>query len=319
MLDMEGGFVVAQSQGRGNFEIAENEIIIGELLGEGAFGAVHLSTFRRTEVAVKRLRIESPTESDRSEILQEAKLLVELKPHPNLVQVLGFCSLPPMIVMEYCEGGSLLRALKNERNPLTLLEKKRICHGIIMGMIHLHAERIIHRDLAARNILLTQNKLAKVTDFGLSRIIGIEYEQANTRSSIGAVRWMSPEAIDKQIYSKSSDVWSFGILVWEIASNGKVPYEQFQSIASLVKAIQKKNVQLNVPDETAPLFKQIISLCTKKDPRRRPTFEQLDDLIKEDLEASKHAQPERNNSSYVSAGQYLNNSAETRLAETYLE
>ncbi len=248
-------------------------------LGRGAFGVVNMARYRGAKVAVKQLltdTLKQGAENQMEEFIREAKLLTSIQSHPNLVQVIGYCMDPPMIVMEYLDGGSLLHALG--KGVIRDEEKIQICHGIALGMVHLHEDGIIHRDLAARNILLTKSMQPKVTDFGLSRAVG-ETEYCNTNSDIGPVRWMAPEALKKQVFSKKSDVWSFGVLVWEVVSNGELPYHKYTSLAAVFAALMKKKAVLEIPETAPQVLAELIGLCMQRNPEQRPDFEQLSKML----------------------------------------
>jgi serine/threonine protein kinase len=215
------------------------------------------------------------------EFIREAKFLTALRLHPNLVQVIGYCEDPPMIVMEYLDGGSLEQALR--KTAIGDEEKIRICHGIALGMVHLHADGIVHRDLAARNILLTKSMQPKVTDFGLSRAVG-ESDYGSTKSDVGPVRWMAPEALSKRVFSKKSDVWSFGVLMWEVATNGELPYSDYAAISALIGALAKKKAILKIPDNAPTALAQAINLCLQRDPEQRPNFDRLTEVLQQEEE-----------------------------------
>ncbi len=257
------------------------ELKMKKEIGRGAFGVVNLALYRGAKVAVKQLRIDLSAQNHQTEeeFLREVRLLTSIRHHPNVVHVIGYCENPPMIVMEYLDGGALIQTLGKVR--ISNEKKIQICHGIALGMIHLHAEGIIHRDLAARNILLTQSLQPKVTDFGLSRFVG-DAEYGNTKNNAGPVRWMAPEAIKKQIFSKKSDVWSFGVLVWEVVTNGDLPYHEYQAIPALAVAIATNKAKLKVPKSTPAVLSNVIKLCTQRDSKKRPDFVQAAELLDHD-------------------------------------
>jgi serine/threonine protein kinase len=228
---------------------------------------------------VKKLKIDEQSqefEQNRLEFIREAKLLTSIRPHPNLVQMMGYSIDPLFMVMEYLANGTLLSALK--RKSLDNADKIRICHEIALGMVHLHAEGIIHRDLAARNILLDKSMMAKVSDFGLSRSIG-DQESGQTKTEILSIQWNAPEAVSDRLYSKKSDVWSFGVLVWEVVADGQMPYTEYKTSPALVIALCQKKASLKVPKEAPDVLRKVVKTCMQYDPRKRPSFEQIVEIL----------------------------------------
>jgi len=202
----------------------------------------------------------------------EANLLSTLRPHPNVVLFLGITSPPqPLtIVSEFCAGGSLYQYI---RSPAKIgqIEQHKILSGIARGMLHLHSEKIIHRDLAARNVLLTDNFDVKVTDFGLSRKGGEQSEV--TRSDVGPLKWMPPEAILEKIYSTKSDVWSYGVVIWEIICRSD-PYPNEDAVKAAMTVCYEK-ARLPIPDHCAQMFAALMKACWEQDPERRPSFKDI--------------------------------------------
>ncbi|PRP72821.1 serine/threonine-protein kinase CTR1-like, partial [Planoprotostelium fungivorum] len=201
-----------------------------ERIGSGAFGIVYKGKWRETQVAVKQMRAEHVTQKQLEDFLHEVSvterrresdreqvsILQGLKAHPNIVTFIGL-TLPPQpvsLVTEYCSGGSLYSHLR--RVNCSIEEKYKFLNEISLGMLHLHKEKIIHRDLAVRNILLTRHLEAKVADFGLSREQEDTEEASQTQSKVGPLKWMAPEAITSREYSIKSDVFSFGVVIWEV-------------------------------------------------------------------------------------------------------
>jgi len=154
--------------------------------------------------------------------MNEIRLMVELPSHPNVVRLFGV-SLEqqqlPVIVMEYCEGGSLDKLLFESNVKLSDDYKIRLVRGIAAGMLHLHKHNIIHRDLAARNILLTASGDPKISDFKMSRVL--VRDEGKTKSNLGPVCWMAPESLAHNSYSKKTDVWTFGVVVYEIVAQSE--------------------------------------------------------------------------------------------------
>jgi serine/threonine protein kinase len=202
-------------------------------------------TWRGSQIAAKVTKT-----SDVEAFLAEADLMTNLRPHNNLVQVFGVAEKDGQffLVMEYLSGGSLIDLLRKQKkrgHPLDLLQKVSILKGIASGMMHLHSERIVHRDLAARNVLVRhkspngadrspltlipqlskQDKtyIPKISDFGLSKEDMDFFEPKTIVDATGPIRWMASEAIGKHQYSPASDVFSYGITLWEILTDGELP------------------------------------------------------------------------------------------------
>jgi predicted Ser/Thr protein kinase len=195
-----------------------NEIVVERYFGEGSYGTVYLGTWREAAVALKFFK----NKPKNKEFMNEIRLMVELPSHPNVVRLFGV-SLEqqqlPVIVMEYCEGGSLDKLLFESNVKLSDDYKNRLVRGIAAGMLHLHKHNIIHRDLAARNILLTASGDPKISDFKMSRVL--VRDEGKTKSNLGPVCWMAPESLAHNSYSKKTDVWTFGVVVYEIVAQSE--------------------------------------------------------------------------------------------------
>jgi len=166
------------------------------------------------------------------------------------------------------------------QNPrLSLSQKIEQIKGIAAGVLHLHKERIVHRDLATRNILLDKSGIPKVADFGMSRILESENTRQTT-SNIGPLKWMAPESIDKKVYSEKSDVWSFGILVFEILSNGESPHKDVPMIDAAILIRDTGAVPIIPPDTPGPIV-DLLKCCWQYDPVKRPTFEEICSTLKQ--------------------------------------
>ncbi len=178
------------------------EIKFGEIIGSGASGQVFVGKWKNTKVALK-MSMTQATET----LIREIRLMIELRPHPNIVQILGYTVHPEtsniILILEYCDGGSLDALLFDKHTSPPMSQKIEWIKAICNGVLHLHSNNIVHRDLAARNILLSHNE-AKITDFGMSRLVGSENSKGTTTSELGPIRWMAPEAIRSKQYSTKS-------------------------------------------------------------------------------------------------------------------
>ena len=214
-------------------------------LGDGHFGEVYEGTWNDTiRVAVKKLK-DSGNESCKIDLLNEARLLKKVQ-HKKLVQLYAICSLedPIFIIMELMEKGALRSFLLTEEGKaLKIFDLVDMAHQIACGMAYLERLCIIHRDLAARNILVGENNIVKIADFGLSKFtkgyIGdinsgehVLEERTNEKFPI---KWSAPEAILRKEFTIKSDVWSFGVLMFELITKGKKPYPGMKNDEYLAK------------------------------------------------------------------------------------
>ncbi|XP_066299172.1 uncharacterized protein [Branchiostoma lanceolatum] len=275
------------------WEIPRSSLKLGRRLGRGQFGEVRLGKVRnrgvRTTVAVKTLR-DSASDSDKKDLLGELEILVTVGRHDNIISLVGACTKddPLTIVVEYAPNGCLRDWLKtnsaeamnseyqNQPDPASDLPMEQLIQfgiDVSAGMSHLAAMQCVHRDLAARNILLGKNLVAKVSDFGLSRDIYESEEYVKTAKSKLPLRWMAYESLFYSVYTTQSDVWSFGVLLWEIMTMGHLPYEGMKGkqMMDIIKDGGRLEKPLHCPDELFALMED----CWKTLSEDRPTFPQL--------------------------------------------
>jgi len=192
------------------------ELKLKEKLGSGAFGEVWIGSYRNAIVAIKQINSKTDVnEKAKSDFINECEVMIKIKPHPNVIQMLAICVDPLCIVMEFAAKGSLESALKTRKN-IELSLKIEWMKQIAAGMSHLHEEGVVHKDLAARNVLLTKSEVCKISDLGLSRVLNSETQQHTSSTEFGPVKWMAPESLLKALYSPKSDVWMFGVTCVEI-------------------------------------------------------------------------------------------------------
>eukprot|EP00027_Filamoeba_sp_ATCC50430_P014974 CAMPEP_0168571928 /NCGR_PEP_ID=MMETSP0413-20121227/17640_1 /TAXON_ID=136452 /ORGANISM="Filamoeba nolandi, Strain NC-AS-23-1" /LENGTH=293 /DNA_ID=CAMNT_0008604899 /DNA_START=154 /DNA_END=1035 /DNA_ORIENTATION=- len=251
--------------------VSYEELTFGEQLGSGAFGAVFKGTWRGGDVAIKRVQADV-TEENIKEFLLEASLMKKIRPHSNVVQFLGICLHPLVIVTECMEKGSLYQYLRTEEGKNMKNDQMlSIIRGIASGMFHLASEGIVHRDLAARNILLSAGLVPKISDFGMSRLVSQDGSQTN--SNVGPLKWMAPECLIDRIYSEKSDVWSFGIVCLEILSKND-PYPDMDA-TQVSTRIGMKMLTPDIPEDCPGTIAIILKGCFQYEVSDRPDFRSI--------------------------------------------
>ena len=259
------------------------DIALGPVLGNGASCTVYRGLYKRTPVAVKMMREGYAGQNIIQEFQREVSAMVTLR-HPNLVLFMGACIEPQMmIISEFCAGESLFKLL-HERKDIQLhwRQKLKMIIDIARGMLYLHEANppILHRDLKSLNLLLldqvnNQNDdiLVKITDFGISRII--EEVEARMTVRMGTCHWMAPEVINSEPYSLAADVYSFGIVLWEIAARD-TPYRGENPVQIPMKVLRGERPDLAaIGPAVPPAIKDLIVSCWDQSPNRRPNFRQI--------------------------------------------
>ncbi|XP_006641920.2 ephrin type-A receptor 8 [Lepisosteus oculatus] len=269
-------------------EIEASRIKIEKIIGSGEFGEVcygrmKLPGKREIPVALKTLK-SGYTEKQRRDFLSEASIMAQFD-HPNIIRLEGVVtrSKPVMIITEYMENGSLDSFLRRHDGQFTIIQLVGILRGIAAGMKYLSDLGYIHRDLAARNILVNSNLVCKVSDFGLSRVLEDDPEAAYTTSGGKIpIRWTAPEAIAYRKFSSASDVWSYGVVMWEIMSYGERPYWNLTN-RDVIKSVEE-GYRLPAPMGCPGALHTLMLDCWQKDRNERPKFCQivgvLDKLIR---------------------------------------
>ncbi|XP_076044496.1 tyrosine-protein kinase Src42A [Oratosquilla oratoria] len=265
--ETEGLSYLTQDQ----WEIDRGTLTLSEVLGKGQFGEVWKAYWNKTTpVAIKKM---IPDCMDKEEFLAEAQMMKRLR-HPNLIQLYAVCTKeePILIITELMVKGSLLHYLRgDEGRALNLVRMGNIGYQVALGMCYLEGKNYIHRDLAARNVLVGNNNIVKVADFGLSRLVK-EGEYTAMGASKLPIRWTSPEALKYHRFSVKSDVWSFGILLWEIITHGTKPYPRMEN--DEVVEYVNKGERMKEPNYPRSYY-NIMQECWNHDPDRRPTFKML--------------------------------------------
>ncbi|XP_055243387.1 tyrosine-protein kinase Fer isoform X2 [Gorilla gorilla gorilla] len=253
--------------------LSHEDVILGELLGKGNFGEVYKGTLKdKTSVAVKTCKEDLPQEL-KIKFLQEAKILKQYD-HPNIVKLIGVCTQrqPVYIIMELVSGGDFLTFLRRKKDELKLKQLVKFSLDAAAGMLYLESKNCIHRDLAARNCLVGENNVLKISDFGMSR-----QEDGGVYSSSGLkqipIKWTAPEALNYGRYSSESDVWSFGILLWETFSLGVCPYPGMTNQQAREQV--ERGYRMSAPQHCPEDISKIMMKCWDYKPENRPKFSEL--------------------------------------------
>ncbi|XP_024886008.1 tyrosine-protein kinase Fer isoform X2 [Temnothorax curvispinosus] len=267
------GAILKTAISRERWELNNDDVILLEKIGRGNFGDVYKAQLKacKTEVAVKTCKVSLPDDQKRK-FLQEGRILKQYD-HPNIVKLIGICvqKQPIMIVMELVPGGSLLTYLRKNASTITQWEQLRMCKDVAAGMSYLESKFCIHRDLAARNCLVGYECIVKISDFGMSREEE-EYIVSDGMKQI-PIKWTAPEALNFGKYTSLCDVWSYGILIWEIFSKGGNPYSGMSNSQAREKI--DAGYRMPAPDGTPEEIYRLMLRCWDYEPEKRPHFEQI--------------------------------------------
>jgi len=292
----ESDFLQTKESNHDKWEFPRHHLKIYGILGEGCFGQVWKCEALNidgnkgtTTVAVKTLK-ESASEKDKKDLIAELNVMKMLEPHPNVVRLLGCCTTgsekePTFVIMEYVAKGKLQEFLRKSRaehyygnlhgssQKLTSRDLTSFCYHVAKGMAYLSSKKVVHRDLAARNVLVTEHNVCKVADFGFSRDIMIDNIYERKSEGRLPIRWMAPESLYDNIYTTKTDVWSYGVLMWEIATLGSTPYPGMSGSEVMKKV--KEGHRLEKPEHCDREIFNMMFYCWDKDPAERPAFTQL--------------------------------------------
>nr|XP_020032898.1 fibroblast growth factor receptor 3 isoform X2 [Castor canadensis] len=280
------------------WELSRALLTLGKPLGEGCFGQVVMAeaigidkdrAAKPVTVAVKMLK-DDATDKDLSDLVSEMEMMKMIGKHKNIINLLGACTQggPLYVLVEYAAKGNLREYLRARRPPgmdysfdacrlpeeqLTFKDLVSCAYQVARGMEYLASQKCIHRDLAARNVLVTEDNVMKIADFGLARDVhNLDYYKKTTNGRL-PVKWMAPEALFDRVYTHQSDVWSFGVLLWEIFTLGGSPYPGIP-VEELFKLL-KEGHRMDKPANCTHDLYMIMRECWHAVPSQRPTFKQL--------------------------------------------
>uniref|UniRef100_A0A6D2XXZ6 Fibroblast growth factor receptor n=1 Tax=Takifugu rubripes TaxID=31033 RepID=A0A6D2XXZ6_TAKRU len=280
------------------WEFTRDRLTLGKPLGEGCFGQVVMAEALGVDkdkpkeavtVAVKMLK-DDATEKELSDLVSEMEMMKMIGKHKNIINLLGACTQdgPLYVIVEYASKGNLREYLRARRPPgmeysydiarvsdeqLTFKDLVSCTYQVARGMEYLASQKCIHRDLAARNVLVTESNIMKIADFGLARDVhNIDYYKKTTNGRL-PVKWMAPEALFDRVYTHQSDVWSFGVLMWEIFTLGGSPYPGIP-VEELFKLL-KEGHRMDKPGNCTNELYMMMKDCWHAISSQRPTFKQL--------------------------------------------
>ncbi|EFJ13809.1 hypothetical protein SELMODRAFT_146897 [Selaginella moellendorffii] len=269
-------------EGYDDWTLDLRRLAMGHAFAQGASGRLYRGTYDGEDVAVKIL--ERPkNNAERAQVMeqqftQEVRMLAALK-HQNVVRFIGACRKPLVwcIVTEYAKGGSVRSFLSKRKSrpvPLKLAVKQAL--DIAQGMQYLHNLGFIHRDLKSDNLLIATDKSIKIADFGVARI---EVQTEGMTPETGTYRWMAPEMIQHRLYTHKVDVYSFGIVLWELIT-GLLPFQNMTAVQAAF-AVVNRGYRPGIPADCPPALAEIMSRCWDANPDSRPGFAQVVKMLEE--------------------------------------
>ncbi|XP_071723547.1 uncharacterized protein [Rutidosis leptorrhynchoides] len=262
------------SSSTGDCEIQWDHLKLGEEVGQGSFAVVYRGLWKGTDVAVKLYLQKAYTEGTLEDFKKEITIMKKLR-HPNVLLFMGavYSQDRLAIVTEFLPRGSLFKTLHKNNQALDFRKRIKMAIDVARGMNYLHNRKppIVHRDLKSSNLLVDKNWNVKVGDFGLSRWKNITFLSA--KSGRGTPQWMAPEVLRNEPSNEKSDIFSFGVILWELMTVS-VPWNNLNSL-QVVGVVGFMDRRLDIPEKVDPQISDIIRDCWKSDPAERPSFEEI--------------------------------------------
>uniref|UniRef100_A0A673GA21 Focal adhesion kinase 1 n=1 Tax=Sinocyclocheilus rhinocerous TaxID=307959 RepID=A0A673GA21_9TELE len=291
IIDEEDTYTMPSTQ---DYEIQRDRIELGRCIGEGQFGDVHQGVYISPEnpslsVAIKTCK-NCTSDSVREKFLQEALTMRQFD-HPHIVKLIGIITENPVwIIMELCTLGELRSFLQIRKYNLDLSTLILFAYQLSTALAYLESKRFVHRDIAARNVLVSSTDCVKLGDFGLSRYME---DSSYYKASKGKlpIKWMAPESINFRRFTSASDVWMFGVCMWEILMFGIKPFQGVKN-NDVIGRIENGE-RLAMPQNCPPTLYSLMTKCWSYDPSKRPRFTELQTQLSTILDEEKAQQEER--------------------------
>ncbi|XP_074209254.1 focal adhesion kinase 1 isoform X4 [Camelus bactrianus] len=291
IIDEEDTYTMPSTR---DYEIQRERIELGRCIGEGQFGDVHQGAYTSPEnpalaVAIKTCK-NCTSDSVREKFLQEALTMRQFD-HPHIVKLIGVITENPVwIIMELCTLGELRSFLQVRKYSLDLASLILYAYQLSTALAYLESKRFVHRDIAARNVLVSSHDCVKLGDFGLSRYMEDSTYYKASKGKL-PIKWMAPESINFRRFTSASDVWMFGVCMWEILMHGVKPFQGVKN-NDVIGRIENGE-RLPMPPSCPPTLYSLMTKCWAYDPSRRPRFTELKAQLSTILEEEKVQQEER--------------------------
>ncbi|KAL3377834.1 hypothetical protein AABB24_003969 [Solanum stoloniferum] len=265
------------TDGSDDWEIDIRLLKFENKVASGSFGDLYKGTYCSQEVAIKVLKPENLNMDMVKEFSQEVFIMRKIR-HKNVVQFIGACTRPPnlCIVTEFMTRGSIYTFLHKQRGAFKLPTLLKVAIDVSKGMSYLHQNNIIHRDLKTANLLMDEHGVVKVGDFGVARV---QTQTGVMTAETGTYRWMAPEVIEHKPYDHKADVFSFGIVMWELLT-GEIPYAYLTPLQAAIGVVQQ-GLRPTIPKSTHPKLAELLEKCWQQDPTQRPDFSEILDILKQ--------------------------------------
>ncbi|XP_061710909.1 tyrosine kinase receptor Cad96Ca-like isoform X1 [Cydia pomonella] len=296
-LQLSEETTITKDEPSDEWEFPRHRLRIFNIVGEGAFGqvwraqAIDIDGKKGEQtVAVKTLK-ENASEKEKTDLVQELIVMKNLGTHPNVVRLIGCCTEkePTLVIMEFVSLGKLQQFLRDSRAErhygnthagsqfLTSRDLTHFAYQVARGMDFLSSKGIIHRDLAARNVLITEERMCKVADFGFARDVAGTHVYERKSDGRLPIRWMAPESLYDDIFSVKSDIWSFGVLLWEIVTLGSTPYPGL-SAGDVMRKVREGH-RLEKPEHCRRELYNIMYYCWEAEASSRPDFKEVVSML----------------------------------------
>ncbi|XP_061463029.1 focal adhesion kinase 1 isoform X6 [Rhineura floridana] len=291
IIDEEDTYTMPSTR---DYEIQRERIELGRCIGEGQFGDVHQGVYVTPEnpamaVAIKTCK-NCTSDSVREKFLQEALTMRQFD-HPHIVKLIGVITENPVwIIMELCTLGELRSFLQVRKYNLDLASLILYAYQLSTALAYLESKRFVHRDIAARNVLVSSTDCVKLGDFGLSRYMEDSTYYKASKGKL-PIKWMAPESINFRRFTSASDVWMFGVCMWEILMHGIKPFQGVKN-NDVIGRIENGE-RLPMPPNCPPTLYSLMTKCWAYDPSRRPRFTELKAQLNTILEEERLQQEER--------------------------
>ncbi|KAK0171029.1 hypothetical protein PV328_008795 [Microctonus aethiopoides] len=290
IVDEEGDYSTPAAR---DYEIVRNQVELGEIIGEGQFGNVHKGSYKSRDgqtiaVAVKTCKVDADL-ATAEKFLEEAYIMQQFE-HPYIIRLIGVCSEAPIwLVMELARLGEMRAYLQSNKHRLDLATLLLYTFQLSTALSYLESKKFVHRDIAARNVLVSSHTCVKLADFGLSRWVEDQSYYIASKCKL-PIKWMAPESINFRRFTTSSDVWMFGVCIWEILMLGVKPFQGVKNNEVIRKL--ENGERLALPDHCPPRLYSLMSQCWSYEPSKRPTFKDIRENLHEILLEEKHQQQE---------------------------